>query len=191
MPDYTLEECMAAAKRIIDERYPGWRGGSEMPEFIADEVILNGVIYRRVLEKPLRKVPPIQPGTVKYNPFSNLRQCSDPLCLSCHPPVCGAKGTYDHTSATEPGTAVPVDSLEKFDALSATPDNVDSAPRQGESRGKFPFKTYSKSIQFSGCSADYLADMMNHSAPKPSALRRFWQKLVTIFNPAIRHGTRW
>ena len=115
-----------------------------MSEYIADEVILNGVIYRRVLENP-----PLE--------------------------------DWIPTPEDWAPKAVPVDNLEKFNAHSAIPGNVDSAPCQGELRGKFPFKKYSKSIQFSGSSADALMTVARREPPRPSLLRKFWQKLADDF----------
>lgn len=174
-----------------------------MSEYIADEIILNGVIYRRVMATDCVEPKP-QEGTfdAEHNAVPEIPQpgpdeslrwdaekaefvrcedlpedrpdkalCKNKNCGRCHPP-----GTAVEVEDMNPlnwsreqrdkiegiwHRGTDPDPLGDEDALF---DALDTAPRQGESRDKF--KLYDKSIKISS---------------KPSALRRFAQRLAIIF----------
>ena len=128
-----------------------------MLDYVSSEVILNGAIYRKVIQTDSIE-PEIWVNGVPYVlkfPFANYSPPSDPRLA-------------------RPGEAVMVDKLDgiwhRGDEL---PPGIfkkhddalfNALDHQGESRGKF--KLYDKSIKISS---------------KPSALRRFWQRLADDF----------
>lgn len=99
-------------------------------EIVLDEVILNGIIYRRVMSE----------------------DCVEPEILVNNIP---------------------------YVLYSRPPENVDSAPRQGESRGAF--KTYKKSIVISDKPSFFKTFFNDPRPPKPSLLRKCWQGIVHDF----------